>query len=62
MVGSRFSVADIALGSQFVNLMHAGERVDAGRWPNLAAYVERIHARPSFKALIEEEQGSLPRG
>jgi glutathione S-transferase len=62
MVGSQFSVADIALGSQFVNLMHGGEGVDAGRWPNLAAYVERIHARPSFKALIEEERGSLPRG
>jgi glutathione S-transferase len=39
----------------FVNVHHAGERIDSGRWPKLAAYVARIHGRPSFKALIEEE-------
>jgi len=56
LVGHRFSVADIAVGSIFVNLAHAGESVDPERWPKLAAYVERIHARPSFKARIEEER------
>jgi glutathione S-transferase len=61
LVGSRFSTADIAVGSFFVNLMHGGECVDAARWPNLAAYVERVHSRPSFKALIEEERGNVPR-
>ncbi len=30
-VAGRFSVADIAIGSFFVNLMHAGEKVDASR-------------------------------
>jgi glutathione S-transferase len=44
------------VGSIFVNFGHAGEKVDAKRWPRLAAYLERIHARPSFKALIEEER------
>ena len=61
LVGKPFSVADVAVGSMFVNLIHGGERVDAARWPNLAAYVERVHSRPSFKALIEEERGNLPR-
>jgi len=61
IVGSRFSTADVAVASPFVNFMHVGERVDAKRWPNLAAYVDRIHARPSFKALIEEERGGAPR-
>ena len=50
------STADVAVGSQFVNLAHAGEAPDPARWPKLAAYVERVHARPSFKAAIEEEK------
>ena len=56
LVGVRFGIADIAVASPFVNFAHAGESVDAGRWPRLAAYLERVHARPSFKALIEEER------
>ena len=58
LVGGHFSIADIAAGSPFVNLMHGGETVDGSRWPRLAAYLERIHARPSFKALIEEEKAT----
>jgi glutathione S-transferase len=59
LAGGRFSVADIAVGSIFVNFGYAGEKVDAKRWPRLAAYLARIHARPSFKALIEEERKSF---
>ncbi len=55
LVGSHFSIADIAVASPIVNMKHAKAGVDAGRWPNLAAYIERVHARPSFKGLIEEE-------
>jgi glutathione S-transferase len=44
-----------------VNLEHGGERVDRGRWPRLAAYLERVHSRPSFKACIEEEKAVLAR-
>ena len=39
-----------------VNFEHAGETVDYARWPNLSRYVAAIHARPSFKALIDEER------
>lgn len=60
LVGERFTIADIATASPFVNMQHGGETVDAGRYPKLAAYVERIHARPSFKALIEEDKASIP--
>jgi len=56
LVGTRFGIADIAVASPFVNFGHAGESVDGKRWPRLAAYLQRIHARPSFKALIEEER------
>jgi len=61
LVGGRFTIADIAVSSPFVNLAHAGVTLDAKRWPKLAAYLERIHSRPSFKALIEEERAALPK-
>jgi glutathione S-transferase len=56
LVGNRFSVADLAVASPFVNFAVAGESVDAARWPRLAAYVERVLSRPSFKGVIESEQ------
>ena len=59
LVGTHFSIADIAVSSPFVNFAHSGESVDAQRWPRLVAYLERNHARPSFKALIEEEKAAL---
>jgi glutathione S-transferase len=55
LVGKQFSIADIGVGTQFANLRHAGVSPDAARWPKLAAFVARVHARPSFKTLIEEE-------
>ncbi len=59
LAGGQFSVADIAVASPFVNWGYAGEKVDAGRWPKLASYVTRVHARPSFRALIEEESAAF---
>jgi glutathione S-transferase len=56
MVGNAFSVADIAVTSPFVNLMHAGENIDAARYPNLAKHIARNFERPSIKELIEEER------
>ena len=55
LAGDQLSVADIAIASQCVNFQHGGECVDAVRWPALAAYVEKLHARPSFAGLIERE-------
>lgn len=59
LAGGELSVADIAVATMFVNWAHAGETIDAKRWPKLAAYIDRILARPSFKAVIEEEQAQL---
>lgn len=58
IVGKQFSIGDVALGTQFANFAVADGEVDAGRWPKLAAYVQRVHARPSFKALLEEDRGA----
>jgi len=57
--GNRFGVADIALASPFVNFLYAGEKVDAARWPKLAAYIERVWARPSFKSILDDERKAL---
>jgi len=56
LVNGEMTVADIAVTSQFVNLAHAQFTVDKTRWPNLAAYVDRMMARPSFAGLIAEEK------
>jgi glutathione S-transferase len=53
--GESFSVADIAIASQFVNLQHGGERADTGRWPKLCHLIERTIERSSFAILLKEE-------
>lgn len=62
LVGDALSIADVSLASQLVNLRFAGGGVDAARWPKLAAWTERMHARPSFEACIEEESRFFPPG
>jgi glutathione S-transferase len=54
-VGGRFTIADIAVASPFVNLRHAGVAPERKAFPKLRAFLDRVHGRPSFKALIEEE-------
>ncbi len=34
---------------------HAGVAPDAGRWPKLTAFLDRMFGRPSFTVLFEEE-------
>ena len=52
MVEGAFSIADIALTTPFVNFAIAGERVDAERWPQIAAYVELIHSLPCYAPIV----------
>lgn len=56
LVENKFSIADISIATMLVNFDHAGETIDAARWPKLAAYVKRIHDRPSFQAMLAEER------
>lgn len=62
LVGDRFSIADIAVTSMFVNLGHAGVGVEAARWPKLARFVATHRERPSFAPLIAEERAFLGLG
>jgi glutathione S-transferase len=49
IAANQFTVADIALASQIVNLQAAGEKIDAAKWPHFAAYIDKILKRDSFK-------------
>jgi glutathione S-transferase len=60
-VGNSFTIADISIGTMFVNFEFAGETVDETRWPKLAAYVKRTHARPSFQANMVREAAFVKR-
>jgi glutathione S-transferase len=59
--GGAFSIADIAVATMIVNFEHAGEAIDAARWPKLAAFIKRVHERPSFKTCIDEERPFIQR-
>lgn len=56
LVADQFSIADISIACQMINLHLAGGSVDASRWPHLAAYVERILTRDSLAACLAEER------
>lgn len=48
LVGDRFSLADISVGVQYGNLSFTGYSPSAERWPNLAAYMQRLGSKDSF--------------
>lgn len=62
LVANRFTIADIGIATQIVNFKLAGCSVDTKRWPKFAAYADRIHNRPSFKAVIDKEIANFKRG
>jgi glutathione S-transferase len=61
LAGGAFSIADITVATMLVNFEHAGGSIDPARWPRLADYIVRLHARPSFKACIDEERPFIAR-
>ena len=58
-VGERLTIADLAFTTQMINMEHGGERLDAGRWPQLAAHYARMTARESAQAVLPGEQKIL---
>ncbi|MNQ76299.1 Dichloromethane dehalogenase [compost metagenome] len=58
-VGERLTMADLAITTQLINMEHGGERLDAERWPRLAAHYERVTARDSVQAVVPGEQKIL---
>ena len=54
-LGEQFSMADIAVVSQLINLAHAGELIDEYRWPGLSSLLSRVTARSSVSNLLPDE-------
>ncbi|MNP78202.1 hypothetical protein D3C76_1757620 [compost metagenome] len=52
-------MADLAFATQVINMEHGGERLDAERWPGLAAHHERLAARESVQTVLPGEQKIL---
>lgn len=48
IVGDAITLADIAIGAQFVTLAHLGAMPDEARWPRLVSYIDSILSRPTF--------------
>ena len=61
LVGDELTLADIAIAGPFATLSHAGLTIDRERFPRVAAFVARIHARPSFAQWIERERAFMER-
>lgn len=54
-----FSLADIAVASQLINMAHGGEAIDATRWPGLAGLLRRVSDRSGIAGLLADEQRLL---
>jgi glutathione S-transferase len=61
LVEDRLTLADLAVASPFVNFQHLGVGMDRGKHPRTAAFIESVHARPSFARLIAKEKAFLAR-
>ena len=61
LAGGAFTLADISVATQLVNLRHAGVEVDATKYPALARWFQRIASRPTVAPLIEQDRGFLTR-
>ena len=56
LMGEDFSVAD----GYLLNVLGWMKfiKIDLAKWPNLAAFVDRVAARPAVKAALKAEQGA----
>lgn len=58
-IEERFSLADIAIACQLINMEHADFMLDASRWPTLHRFLQRCYERPSFKDTVEQERAQI---
>lgn len=58
-VADSLSMADLAIACQLINMRHAGEELDASRWPALSALLARLCARESFISVLPGEEKML---
>jgi glutathione S-transferase len=56
LVGEAFSIADIAVGANLVQLHYLGETLSRARYPALSAYFRRLVATPVFVEQLAAEK------
>ena len=56
VIGGQFGIADIAVMSNLINYQYLGHRVEPGRFPRLARYLETHLARPTIGAALAAER------
>ena len=61
LVEDRLTLADIAVASPFANFRHLGLDLGLERRPRLAAFIDRMLERPSFKSWVDRETAFLAR-
>lgn len=59
LVGNQLTLADIAVATAFANFRHLGMTMDGARYPKVAAFADRMLARPSFAGWVEREAAFL---
>lgn len=59
LLGDDITLADYAVGSLFVTLLHCKYQCDATRWPKVAAYIDRLVGSSLFAPIIADEKQLL---
>lgn len=59
LIEDRLTLADIAVASPFATLGCIGVHVSPSDYPRLSAWIETMHARPSFAAAIAKDQAMV---
>lgn len=59
LLGDDLTVADVAVGAQFITGQQGGAVVSPDRWPRLGRYLARLRGRPAWAAILAEEERSL---
>ena len=55
LLGNAFSIADIAITCQFIQMLYSGEFLPESSYPNITRYVTTHMNRESFKGLINND-------
>lgn len=50
------TIADVAIATQFINAGYVQYKVDAEKWPKLAAYVDMLLSQPCFQKRMAQDQ------
>jgi len=58
-VENQFSLADIAIACQLINMEHADHLLDETRWPALHAFLHRCYLRDCFSEIVKQERAQV---